>query len=49
LGEDYWKFSDSERHFNETQAGIRNLASGLLYRNFEWAFGKQVTVAGLEI
>ena len=25
--DDYWKFEESERHFNETQAGIRNHAA----------------------
>jgi hypothetical protein len=25
--DDYWKFAESERHFNDIQAGIRNLAS----------------------
>ena len=25
--DDYWKFAESERHFNETQAGIRNHAA----------------------
>jgi hypothetical protein len=24
--EEYWKFAESKRHFNETQAGIRNHA-----------------------
>jgi hypothetical protein len=31
---DYWKFVESERHFNETQAGIRNLASGWMLAAF---------------
>jgi len=25
--DEYWKFAESERHFNETQAGIRNHAA----------------------
>jgi len=25
--DDYWKLAESERHFNETQAGIRNHAA----------------------
>jgi len=34
LNEDYWKFAESERHFNETQAGIRNIASGWMLAAF---------------
>jgi hypothetical protein len=34
FNEDYWKFAESERHFNETQAGIRNLASGWMLAAF---------------
>ena len=32
--EEYWKFVESERHFNETQSGIRNLASGWMLAAF---------------
>lgn len=32
--EEYWKFAESERHFNETQAGIRNMASGWMLAAF---------------
>ncbi len=34
LNEDYWKFAESERHFNQIQAGIRNLASGWMLAAF---------------
>lgn len=32
--EEYWKFAESEKHFNEIQAGIRNLASGWMLAAF---------------
>jgi hypothetical protein len=32
--EEYWKFVESERHFNEIQSGIRNLASGWMLAAF---------------
>jgi hypothetical protein len=34
MKDDYWKFAESERHFNETQAGIRNIASGWMLAAF---------------
>lgn len=34
MNEEYWKFAESERHFNELQAGIRNLASGWMLAAF---------------
>ena len=32
--EEYWKFVESERHFNTTQAGIRNRAATWLLAAF---------------
>ncbi len=32
--EEYWKFVESERHFNESQSAIRNLASGWMLAAF---------------
>jgi hypothetical protein len=32
--DEYWKFAESERHFNEIQSGIRNLASGWILAAF---------------
>lgn len=32
--DEYWKFAESERHFNEIQSGIRNLASGWMLAAF---------------
>lgn len=32
--EEYWKFAELEKHFNEIQAGIRNLASGWMLAAF---------------
>jgi hypothetical protein len=32
--DEYWKFAESEKHFNDIQAGIRNLASGWMLAAF---------------
>jgi len=32
--DEYWKFAESEKHFNDIQAGIRNLASGWMLTAF---------------
>lgn len=32
--DEYWKFAESETHFNEIQSGIRNLASGWMLAAF---------------
>jgi hypothetical protein len=32
--DEYWKFVESERHFNEIQSGVRNLASGWMLAAF---------------
>ncbi|HVV71189.1 MAG TPA: hypothetical protein VHI52_06775, partial [Verrucomicrobiae bacterium] len=32
--EEYWRFAESEKHFNEIQSGIRNIASGWMLAAF---------------
>src|SRR5512138_672197 len=32
--EEYWKFAESEKHFNDIQAGVRNLASAWMLAAF---------------
>ena len=34
MNDTYWKFAESEKHFNNIQSGIRNLASGWILAAF---------------